>query len=243
MPICAKPSCKNPTTSNRKQCPRCLRYKRESSRQRRASLKAEREAKGLCSSGNCVRPAEDGYKRCRKCREYQREYKQKNRKAKEALRCSRTDCVNPPTPGAKSCQRCRQREFEASRRRYMQDPGKYKARLQRGRDRRRRLKLEVLEAYGGLRCACPGCTTPEGIHEFLSIDHVDGNGADHRRELFGDPKKGGNLYDWLKKNDFPPGFRVLCMNCNFALGHFGYCPHGELTQISTTGGPLIPKLG
>jgi hypothetical protein len=26
------------------------------------------------------------------------------------------------------------------------------------------------------------------------------------------------------------GYRVLCMNCNFALGHSGYCPHQRRRQ-------------
>jgi len=33
------------------------------------------------------------------------------------------------------------------------------------------------------------------------------------------------LYSWLKKNNFPKGFQVLCMNCNFAKGKLGKCPH------------------
>jgi hypothetical protein len=29
----------------------------------------------------------------------------------------------------------------------------------------------------------------------------------------------------LRQNSYPTGYRVLCHNCNFALGHYGYCPH------------------
>ena len=29
----------------------------------------------------------------------------------------------------------------------------------------------------------------------------------------------------INSNSFPPGFRVLCHNCNQALGAYGYCPH------------------
>lgn len=46
--------------------------------------------------------------------------------------------------------------------------------------RRRRLRAEVIAAYGG-RCACCGEATPE----FLSIDHVNNDGAQHRREING----------------------------------------------------------
>lgn len=37
---------------------------------------------------------------------------------------------------------------------------------------------------------------------------------------------------WLKKNNYPPGFRVLCMNCNFSLGMRGYCPHQKEKAMS-----------
>lgn len=87
--------------------------------------------------------------------------------------------------------------------------------------------MRVFEAYGGAFCKCCG----EDYYEFLSIDHAEGNGAEHRRlEL-----RGRDLYYWLIKNDFPQGFRVLCMNCNFSLGHHGYCPHGGLTQKCSNG--------
>lgn len=58
--------------------------------------------------------------------------------------------------------------------------------------------------------------------DVLSIDHTNNNGAEHRKEI----GVGGNtLYQWLKNNHYPGGFRVLCMNCNRARGSYGYCPH------------------
>lgn len=82
---------------------------------------------------------------------------------------------------------------------------------------RQRLRLEVLNHYapGGPSCACCG----ETVIEFLCIDHVNGGGAKHRKSI------NGNLYNWLKREGFPKGFRVLCYNCNAALGHYGRCPH------------------
>jgi len=81
---------------------------------------------------------------------------------------------------------------------------------------KRRLKLKIIEEYGG-KCVCCG----ENRFEFLTIDHINGDGKQHRKEL------GANmLYNWLKKNNFPKdNFQLLCMNCNFAKGHFGKCPH------------------
>ncbi len=96
---------------------------------------------------------------------------------------------------------------------------------ERNRAQNRALKLEVFAAYGGAQCACPGCS--EKRDEFLTMDHIEGWRKHHEKRL-----GGVALYRWLKQNGFPEGFRVLCMNCNFALGHFGYCPH-ELERRAT----------
>ena len=84
------------------------------------------------------------------------------------------------------------------------------------------LKSEVFSHYGGTSCACCG-----ELHiEFLTLDHIAGDGAEHRRKL--KTSSGNNFYQKLKKLGFPPGLRVLCYNCNCALGKFGYCPHGNI---------------
>ncbi len=76
-------------------------------------------------------------------------------------------------------------------------------------------KEQVLNHYGN-RCTCCG----ENHIEFLTIDHINGDGAKHRKET------NGHTYKWLIDNNFPEGFRVLCFNCNCSLGFHGYCPHG-----------------
>lgn len=83
------------------------------------------------------------------------------------------------------------------------------------RNKQRKLRQMVLEKYGG-KCACCGIT----IIEFLTIDHIDGK----NKHI----KSNSNICQMLKKNNYPNGFRVLCYNCNCALGHFGYCPHQKL---------------
>lgn len=42
-------------------------------------------------------------------------------------------------------------------------------------------------------------------------------------------KPGNGFMKWLKRNDWPKGFRVLCHNCNSSLGYYGYCPHRRNT--------------
>lgn len=88
---------------------------------------------------------------------------------------------------------------------------------EKNKERNRNLKIEVMSKYANpLQCWC----CQEKTLEFLSIDHINGGGGKHRREI-----GLGKIYHWLKKNDYPSGFRVLCMNCNHAWGHYSCCPH------------------
>jgi len=92
----------------------------------------------------------------------------------------------------------------------------------------RKLRMECLAAYSGNspKCACCG----EGHIEFLAIDHIDGTGSEERERL--GLKGGRGWYRHLKKSGFPPGYRVLCHNCNCALGFYGYCPHEREHQAA-----------
>lgn len=98
------------------------------------------------------------------------------------------------------------------------------------KERTRREKMDVIEAYGG-KCVCCG----ERHIEFLTIDHMDGTGAEHRRKH----GKGRGIYRDLTKRGFPKdGYQVLCLNCNISLGFYGYCPHAPhrvRTQDKTPG--------
>lgn len=89
---------------------------------------------------------------------------------------------------------------------------------------RKKQRLIVLVHYGGNppKCVCCG----ENHIEFLTIDHIDGGGNKHRKKI--GLKCGVSFNRWLIRNGFPSGFRVLCMNCNFSIGHYGYCPHNPI---------------
>jgi hypothetical protein len=51
---------------------------------------------------------------------------------------------------------------------------------------------------------------------------MNGGGNQHRKSL----GVGGNgLYAWIKRNNFPPMFQVLCANCNYAEWQKKGCPH------------------
>ncbi len=78
-----------------------------------------------------------------------------------------------------------------------------------------KFRKEVLEQLGGC-CACCG----ENQLEFLTVDHINEDGAEHRRRV------GRDICTYLRKHDYPPGFQVLCLNCNRSK-HFGggVCAH------------------
>ena len=82
-------------------------------------------------------------------------------------------------------------------------------------------KNDAILKYGG-KCACCG----ESRICFLTIDHTDNTGAQHRRS------GAAHIYRWLKVNNYPnSGFQVLCYNCNCAkqfAEHGERCPHEYL---------------
>ena len=84
-----------------------------------------------------------------------------------------------------------------------------------------RVRQEVFAAYGGFVCACCGETEPK----FLSIDHINNDGAKERKSgLYS--SSGTAFYLWLRKNAFPSGYQVLCMNCQVGKHrNNGVCPH------------------
>jgi len=94
---------------------------------------------------------------------------------------------------------------------------------------RHRCKLIVIDHYGN-KCSCCG----ETYISFLTIDHINNDGAAHRRSLFGTKRKGGGtaFYRWLINNNFPEGFQVLCANCQLSKQIDGICFHQSLHVFS-----------
>jgi hypothetical protein len=78
----------------------------------------------------------------------------------------------------------------------------------------RKLREEVFAHYGQV-CTCCG----EDFPPFLSIDHIGGGGKRHLKSI---KRSGAGFYTWLKANGFPPGFRTLCISCNFVVCHYSH---------------------
>jgi len=84
------------------------------------------------------------------------------------------------------------------------------------------VKYEVIEKYGG-KCNCCG----ETQILFLTIDHVNNDGYQDRKELYG--VKNPATMSWylkLRRECIREDLQVLCFNCNLGKSiNNGMCPH------------------
>lgn len=92
---------------------------------------------------------------------------------------------------------------------YYKNHEKYRVRANKCAKKYRETNKEiVINHYSKGKNCCELCE--ETNKDVLSIDHIDGGGRKHSKEI-----NRNNLYVWLRKNNFPMGFRILCMNCQF----------------------------
>lgn len=122
---------------------------------------------------------------------------------------------------AKNIEKARASVRQTAERREAKDPGaKYMAEAKY----RRKLKNDVMTAYGS-RCVCCG----EDDLRFLTLDHINSDGAEQRRKLKGHRGQAGiGFYTWVRQNDYPDDLQLLCWNCNSGR-HYngGTCPHHD----------------
>ena len=124
--------------------------------------------------------------------------------------------------GARYYQKNKKKIADCNKKYYIANKEKVNLRNRfRANERRNELRKNVFKHYGGNppKCACCG----EIERKFLTLDHINGGGAGHRRKL--KRMSGVAMYLWAEKNNYPKIFQVLCMNCNFAKGSNGLCPH------------------
>ncbi len=84
---------------------------------------------------------------------------------------------------------------------------------------RDKLKADLLAAYGG-KCACCGESNPG----FLTIDHINRDGRDHRARVGGSAQA---MYCDIRRRNYPADYRLLCFNCNMGRESTPdhRCPH------------------
>lgn len=105
---------------------------------------------------------------------------------------------------------------------------------EKAKEKQKQLKLEVLCHYSpDLKCCSCGFSDVRS----LSIDHIKGDGAKHRKEI-----GNVNFYQWIKKNNFPQGFQVLCFNCQWIKrvennegNRGGYVIKKKITKVQCLG--------
>ena len=99
---------------------------------------------------------------------------------------------------------------------------KYKAKwtpeeraVRNGRDIAQKLarRTAIINEYGH---ACAWCGEDEYI--FLTLDHVNDDGADHRRELGAGHN---NILTYIEENNYPDSIQLLCWNCNATKQYHG----------------------
>ena len=96
-----------------------------------------------------------------------------------------------------------------------------------GKRERARLKLKIIAALGG-KCNCCGETHPA----FLTLDHIQG--LSEEQQKLRQARKESTIKAWrqaIREGCRKDKYQLLCMNCNFAKGHCGVCPHQS--KIST----------
>jgi len=172
--------------------------------------------KRICRKCNLEKPLQEftkaktcdgGYSYvCRKCTNlYQKEYYKIPRNKTSRLK----QC--------KKYRKTHRRKLSQYNKEYLSRPDIKLRVVEKNRKRNLKLKTEVISHYGE-RCACCG----ESNLAFLSIDHLNGGGVKHRKAikiLF---------YRWLKQNNYPDGYQILCFNCNMGRQiNKGICPHKQ----------------
>ena len=123
-------------------------------------------------------------------------------------------------------QKNKDKRYKQTREWVRRNPERARQLRKRGSDK---LKVEVFSHYTSwdkiIRCVC--CNERELA--FLTLDHIDNNGKEHRKKA----PKGASFYRYLKKNNYPIEWRlqILCMQCNWAKRVTGICPHQQAIYI------------
>jgi hypothetical protein len=224
--LCVK--CNTPCESERSHCAACL----ETARTNRAVLYKERAVEGRCAGCNDFLNGRKKF--CATCADKDRlRVKRSRDKYKEAGLCHY--CPNPREPDSSVCVTHREsikaRNIK-TRERKIKDrqcercgaalPEEWGFLACQKCSNKGRLKTEqkrrTIFGWYGSKCACCG----ELRFYFLTLDHVNNNGAQERKLLGGQQQVLSRLW---KDQQLSTEYQILCYNCNCAKGMYGSCPH------------------
>jgi len=161
-------------------------------------------------NGICIRcgtqPSRSGKFTCLRCAKHKSGVYLTRKCSSVCVKCGASARI-----GKTTCAQCAKRHAKYDQRR---DKNKL---YDQYKQKQNKLRDAAFAAYGGYKCSCPGCTVT--IPQFLVIDHINNDGYQHRKLV------GKHIYRWLKNNNYPPGFQVLCANCNTGkMRNGGVCP-------------------
>lgn len=157
------------------------------------------------------------------------------------LKCARCRCLFKSVDGT-VCDRCKDymtdwraankdkkrihdRTYEAKHRERVNARFRARSKSEHGRALRKaalrrwkvKIRTEMVAAYGGC-CECCG----ETELRFLTLEHKNGGGSKHRKELGGQ----GAVMVQLRRLGWPKtDYTVLCFNCNLVTKDGLPCPH------------------
>jgi hypothetical protein len=160
-------------------------------------------------------------KKCRKCEQekpatteyfYARPTGNLSSPCKDCCRRVQDDYAAHHQSEIKDRRRTRNQELASRQKDYRQRM--LKAQRRRMKERRSNLRLLALWEYGGQPPKCRCC------------------GNDRIRFLcvHGPRKLTIELYRWLKENEYPSGYHILCYNCSFSWRIYNSCPHDGVSH-------------
>ena len=169
-----------------------------------ARRRARNRAAGICIQ--CSTPAIPGKSLCVSCKE-----------KKDLARFKRENTLLAES-------RCRTCGDSLDTRSVVYCTKHYVVEKTRSKTKNDKIRATVFQHYGN-KCACPNC--PETDRRFLTIDHINNNGAEFRsKHRLGRMFAGVAFYAWIIKNGFPTDLRLMCYNCNSGRHrNGGICPH------------------
>ena len=241
--ICTKCG-KNDSRQNRKTCQDCADYEalcrnKDKDASRKQKVAIFRKKNGICTTCGTNKKK----KSSNLCESCSKKASQSNRRLRESRKSDKIciRCGGRPTYARyKICQECRKKEAKTKRQKYI-DKGLCKNcgahpirsettttcqkcfdRAKANKKKRQSKNWEMILDHYGPKCNCCGETTTE----FLTLDHINNDGAVHKRSL--NTKDSHAIKKWVVQNHFPDNFQILCYNCNCVRNTLGYCPHEKL---------------